>query len=267
MQTVDKAIKLLNIFTVRQPEIGLSELARLADLDKAATRRFLVALQRHGFIEQNPQTKQYRLGIGFLHLAKIREASFPLDAIVQPALQRLTEATGETAHAGVLADGCLSTLGVCFPLRANRVHLDMAERLPLHATASGLALLAFAAPEVRQALPKVLPAFTASTNTDHQTLQHLLAQVARQGFGEVANSYEHEVTGIAVPFFNASGFAMGTLAVATPSSRMTVELGQQIRTALFTETQAVTQGVGGQLPATYARLLLLAQQVLNQRVA
>jgi len=62
VKTVDKAMHLLNRFSIEQTEIGLSELARLADLDKAATRRLLVALAKHGYIEQSADTRKYRLG-------------------------------------------------------------------------------------------------------------------------------------------------------------------------------------------------------------
>ena len=78
MKTVDKAFSVLDQFSMENTEIGLSELSRLASLDKAATRRLLVALSKHGFIEQSADTRKYRLGHGFLRLARIREATVPI---------------------------------------------------------------------------------------------------------------------------------------------------------------------------------------------
>jgi len=75
MRTVDKAMNLLNYFSTEKPEYGLSELAREAGLDKATTLRIMVSLARHGFIEQHPETKKYRLGNSVLRLARIREAT------------------------------------------------------------------------------------------------------------------------------------------------------------------------------------------------
>ena len=65
MKTVDKAALVLDQFTVERKEIGLSELARLINNDKAATRRLLLALSKHELIEQDEETRKYRLGKGF----------------------------------------------------------------------------------------------------------------------------------------------------------------------------------------------------------
>lgn len=255
MQTVDKAVQLLNLFTIQHPEIGLSELARLSGFDKAATRRFLVALQKHGFIEQNPSTKAYRLGVGFLHLARVREAMFPLKTVVKQSLEQLTAQTHETAHAAVINGQQLSTLALNFPTRANRVHLEVAEQLPLHATASGLAFMAFASGDWQALLPDTLNIYTAATVTDRKVIAQQVAEVAKLGYGMTINGYEDEVTGIAVPFFDTNGWAMGTLAVATPSSRMTPELAALIQKALFTASMAVTTALGGRIPAHYQGLI------------
>lgn len=255
MQTVDKAMQLLNLFTIQSPEIGLSELARLSGFDKAATRRFLVALQKHSFIEQNPSTKAYRLGVGFLHLARVREAMFPLKMLIQQSLEHLTAQTHETAHAAVINGQQLSTLALSFPARANRVHLEVAEQLPLHATASGVAFMAFAGGEWQALLPDTLNTYTANTVTDRSVIAQQVVDVAKLGYSMTMNSYEDEVTGIAVPFFDANGLAMGTLAVATPSSRMTTGLATLIQHALFAETSIVTTALGGRIPAHYQSLI------------
>lgn len=251
MQTVDKAMKLLTLFSIKQPEIGLTELSRLAGYDKAATRRFLVALQEHDFIEQNPTTRAYRLGTGFLHLAKIREATFPLDKVIHAALERLSQNTQETAHATLLSDTRLVTLAVSFPNRANRVHLDIGEALPFHATASGMVYLAFSDTQALKHVTGSLKSYTSSTNTDEKALKAWIKQAHSQGFAMTANGYEHEVTGIAVPYFNNQALAMGTLAVATPSPRMDEALAQNIRQQLIKESRLVTEALGGVLPAHF----------------
>ena len=98
MKTVDKALGVLDQFSLENREIGLSELARMASLDKAATRRLLVAMAKHGFIEQSAETRKYRLGHGFLRLARIREATVPVSRIAQEVTDWLVGETNETAH-------------------------------------------------------------------------------------------------------------------------------------------------------------------------
>lgn len=258
MQTVDKAFKLLKFFSITHPEIGLSELARLAQFDKAATRRFLVALQNHQFIEQNPETKAYRLGTGFLSFAKIREEMFPLQEIVQQSLERLTEITSETSHGSIISGESLTSVGVSLSMRSNRVHIHTSEKLPLNATASGLAYLAFA-PEMPATMQKDnLPSFTKKTITNPDHLLQMISQVKETGYSIVRGGFEEDVTGIAVPIFSSDGFAMGTLAVASPSARMNDELIGSICHALFIETCEVTKALGGITPTHYEQLIAVA---------
>ena len=60
MQTIDKALSLLDFFSEQKATIGLSEFARLSGYNKATARRFLVALEKHAFVEQDVTTRAYR---------------------------------------------------------------------------------------------------------------------------------------------------------------------------------------------------------------
>lgn len=252
MQTVDKAMKLLEQFSRDKPEIGLSELARMAGYDKAATRRFLVALQKHQFIEQNPDTRAYRLGLGLIHLAKVRESSFPLEEVLHAAINRLSKTTAETAHASLLINNKLSTIGVSFPDRGNRAHLNVGQQLPFHATASGCAFLAFSSTERREEfLPDVLDSHTPDTLTVADDLIQLIEESQRIGYARAHGSYCNEITGTAVPIFGADGQPMGTLAIAAPNSRLTEDLKTQIINSLWVECKQVTEAIGGKIPSSY----------------
>ena len=55
MSTVGKALSLLDSLSQLNHEAGLTDIARLCDLDKATARRLLVELEKHGFVEQDPR--------------------------------------------------------------------------------------------------------------------------------------------------------------------------------------------------------------------
>ncbi len=245
MQTVDKAMKLLGLFTSTQPEIGLSELARLAAFDKASTRRLLVALQNHGYIEQHPETKKYRLGAGFLRLSRIREATFPIRSVIQPILERLARTTGETSHASTTAGNFLATIGVAEPARATRVHVDPAEKLPLHATASGLVYLAFSPPgTLDRFLKSPLEKHTSHTVVSNAEIRAGTDAAYAQAVAVSDQGFEDEVVGIAAPYFGATGYASGAIAVATPSSRMTDMFRDEIKHLVIDAAVEATEHMG-----------------------
>ena len=168
---VKRALSLLDLFSESAPEIGLSDAARLSGHDKATVHRLLNTLREAGLVEQNATSKLYRLGPAVLHLARMREATFPVIAVVQPLLDQLAETTGETTHCSLYTNNALAVIATRESKKANRVSMRGSETLPFHATASGLAFLAFAAPEVLgKALDLPLTRFTDDTITSQPAL-------------------------------------------------------------------------------------------------
>src|SRR5262249_25791848 len=150
--------------------------------DKATTLRILNAFSRHGFVEQDSETKRYRLGTSVLHLARVREASAPITAIAQPIVDSLALKLNETAHACLGCYGAMLTISVGDPQRSARVIIDPAQLLPLHATATGLAYLAFAKPDVvATALGSKLSRHTATTTSSLAKLRQLLESIRESG--------------------------------------------------------------------------------------
>ncbi len=221
MKTVDKAMSLLGQFSLDKTELGLSEISRMAALDKAATRRLLVALSKHGFIEQVDETRKYRLGHGFLSLARIREATVPLSKTAQHVADWLSQQVDETVHISVPGGSGLTTIAYRLPARGNVINIIPAQVLPYHATASGLVYLAFTSQEERAGYLK-LPRerYTAQTLIDNAAIQKKLLEIRADGYAISQDGLEPRVTGIAMPFYLDTDGPSGTIAVALPESRV-----------------------------------------------
>ena len=65
---------------------------------------------------------------------------------------------------------------------------------------------------------------------------------------------------MATPYFDANGKPMGSIAVATPSSRLTDELHEMILSKLFAETQKITRAIGGKIPQSYQPFITSLQE-------
>lgn len=249
MSSVTKALKLLSCFSTTRPEIGLSQMCRIAGRDKATTYRHLQALEAAGFVEQNPQTKHYRLGPAFMHLAQMREATVPRKEAARSALAALADATGETAHVTVLSGTTVYGLSDCESLHhATRAVIDITT-YPLHATASGLCALAFGPPELMDAAVADLQAFTAKTPRTEADLAALTTRIRETGFARADQSFEEEIQGLAAPIFDHTGHFAGAVAVACVASRFTAELEHTIKTELIVAAREITRNWGGTIPA------------------
>lgn len=254
--TVAKALTLLDFFSEDEPEIGLSDLARRSGVDKATVHRMLNVMADAGLVEQQADSRLYRLGAGVLRLARVRETAFPVASVVQPLLEELAKRTGETAHASLISGRSLATIGIRESARGSRVSLISGEVLPLHSTASGLATTALSSRQFRdRVLTSQLEKKTQQTVTDPSELQSILETVQQKGFAESDQTNEIDVYGIAAPIFDRTAAACGAVAVATPSHRLDDNLRFRIIPAVLLAARDVTSGMGGQMPQSYAKAL------------
>lgn len=247
MRTVDKALTLLDLFSVERSEIGLSELARLAAYDKATTRRLLVSLAKHGFVEQDAYTRAYRLGAGPVRLARIREACFPLAQTAIPVLRDLARQTGETVHLSEFSAGSLITVHVEDSTHANRVYVDPGLILPLHSTASGIAYLAFSGGETDRLIgTDPLTAHTSHTITDRSEIEEAVRAAARRGYSIGDQGFEEGVFSVAAPILGPDGLAIGTLAVASPLLRVSKDVTARHGAAVMTAANTISARLYGE---------------------
>lgn len=249
LSSAAKTLELLAYFSTTRPEIGLSQLCKLAKRDKATTYRHLQALEKTGFVEQNPMTKQYRLGPAILQLAQTREATVPRKAGVEAPLFDLADAAGETSHVTVLSGTTVYELMSCdSPKHGTRAIIDI-QTFPLHATASGLCALAFGPEMLMDVALNELQHFTDTTATTSQDLDAIIEAIRNTGFGRADRSFEDEVQGLSAPIFDQTGHFAGAISVASVAARFTPDLERIIKTQLVIAARQISNNWGGTLPA------------------
>ncbi|WP_426960107.1 IclR family transcriptional regulator [Muricoccus radiodurans] len=220
MRTVEKALRLLRMFSSVEPELGVSELARRLDLDRATVHRLLQALLAQRFVEQDAASRRYRLGLGVLDIAAVRISQHGLLHVAMPHLEHLREATDETV-ALLVPDGsdavCIATLE---SRHAVRVGYNIGERIALHASAGGQVLLANIGAAEREAVLKAgFRRFTRHTVTDRHELEAILDEVRRQRGGWSAEGYIDGVISAAAPIMDPKRRLAAAVSLAAPLPR------------------------------------------------
>ena len=253
MGTVSKALSLLGHFNQDRSEIGLSDLTRLSGMNKATVFRMMSELQQSGFVEQTGADRSYRLGPQVLRLAALREAAVPILSVSRQVLRDLSDEVGETCHLSLVQGMQLNSLSHAYsPRHATKVMLEDAEVLAFHATASGLAVLAYSnATFINAILTSPLSSHTADTVTQPDKIRAQLDQVRACGMAESIGGFEAEVHSHAVPVFGPDCQPIGALAVAAPASRMTSAQKDLIPQALHRVGASLTHSTGGLPPASY----------------
>ncbi|MDF1728425.1 MAG: IclR family transcriptional regulator [Sulfitobacter sp.] len=247
MGTITKALEILNHFSRSRAHIGLGEFVKLTGRDKATVHRHLVELEANGFLEQHAETRAYRLGPAILRLNAVREAGIPFRAVVRPIVTALSNELGELSHASLLQGDMLSPVFHHDPgAHGTQVHFDEAEMLPLHATSSGLAVLAHVRPEmVERLLSRDLARYTSNTPTDPEFVRSALAAVRREGVSRLDRAFDEEVSSQGAPIFGSDNRVIGALSVAIPAVRATPDKLDTIERHLRAAAEKITLSLGG----------------------
>jgi DNA-binding IclR family transcriptional regulator len=220
MGTISKALTLLDTLSLMDRDAGLTEVARACGLDKATTRRFLVELEAHGFVEQLADSRKYRLGSAPVRLGRIREARYPFLTTAIPFVRQVMEEVGETVHLSEYSGGRLSTVHVEDCAKAHRIFVKVGTLLPFHATASGLAFLAACADvDVEKALAGPMPAYTDHTPRDSRAFREAIERTRADGYSISRQGMEAGVVSASAAISAPSARPIGCITVAAPLVR------------------------------------------------
>lgn len=218
VQSIERAFSILRVLA-RGP-VGVTEIAERTDLPKSTVSRILAALESEGAVEQ-PQGGGYAVGGALATLAEAASPSASLRSVVRPFIEELATATGASAGFTVR--------------RGNRVYwADNVEAVgelvtitnltgqsfPLHAVASGLALLSrFEPAALDEYLAQPLEALHDLTVTDPAELRALIDSCRDTGVVVSFERLDAGINAVAAAFQGASGDWVGALYVQGPSFR------------------------------------------------
>jgi DNA-binding IclR family transcriptional regulator len=241
VKTVDRVAAILRVMAAHGPQgAGVTEITDATGLSKGTVHRLLGALVNVGFAFQQPPARRYRLGAGAISLggAALHDHAA---AIMQPALARLAEATGDTIFASVRegpAAICVARAVGDFPVRT--LTLDIGDRRPLGVGAGSLALLA-ALPE--EAIPAVLKQnenwLKDYRGFDAKELRALIARTRRAGHSLNEGRIVPAMNAIGVVVRDAAGGPFASLSIAAIKARMGKERLRQLLRLLQEEARAL----------------------------
>jgi len=246
MGTINKALTMLDMLSLMDRDAGLTEIAQACSLDKATTRRFLVELEKHGFVEQLNESRKYRIGAAPVRLARIREQRYPFLRTALPFVRQLAEQLDETVHLSEFAGGRLSTVHVEDSTKAHRVFVAVGTLLPFHATASGLAYIsACPAAEIEAASAQPLEAFTQFTLTAPEAFRSRVEETRANGFSISKQGIEVGVISASAAVGAPGARPIGCITVAAPLVRTDAEQIRQYGLAAVAAARRISQAFFG----------------------
>src|SRR5215472_6486353 len=143
LKSVRKAIHVLEAFSVREPRLPLTEIARRVGLPMSTAHRSLTTLHAEGFVQRDAERDQYRLGIRLLELGSIVLSTMELHREALPFIETLARESGETIHLGILDGTQVVSIEKMDSLHGLASNITIGKGAPAYCTGVGKALLAF----------------------------------------------------------------------------------------------------------------------------
>ncbi|WP_428911865.1 IclR family transcriptional regulator [Niallia sp. Krafla_26] len=215
------ALRILNLFSMDQPELQLKDIMKELGVGKSTAFRLVHSLTEEGFIIRDSSSKSYRLAASLLAKGQTIIHTEDLCHLSLDVLENLAEKTHEAAHISILKD-----FRVLYLLKVDSaypVHLlsHAGRQSPLHCTSSGQVLLAFQSDTmIRQVIEKGLTAFTANTITNSSKLEKVLEYIRIKGFAVCKEEHRKGITSIAGPVKNTQNEVIASVSIAGPISRI-----------------------------------------------
>lgn len=236
--SIDKAGLVLQALAQRPDEgLRLSEVAAGTGLGKTTTHRLLASLGQIGFVEQDPETRLYRLGFELFCLGMAAANRFGIIEQARPCLDRLAEETGDTVFLSVRDRHeaiCVDRRVGDFPIKT--LTLNVGDRRPLGVGAGSMALLAFLSDEeVERAIAANAPRLAELPGFEPLAVRQSVQAIRAQGYSLNDGRIIPDMFAIGMPILGRRGQVAGALSVAAIASRMQPPRREMIVAALQRE--------------------------------
>jgi IclR family transcriptional regulator, pca regulon regulatory protein len=221
VRSLELGLNVLEVFGDESAEtLNLSEIARRIGVSRSSAFRLVHTLQRLGYLDREPEGKEYRLGSRVMALGYAFLASKDVAELARPVLARLRAETRCSTHLGILEGHEVIYIARYAAHQPVSATIAVGARLPAHATTMGRIILAYKpAAYVREHFgARRLATFTERTPSTVEDLAKVLAADRRRGYVLSHSNFEVGIASIAAPVFDASGDAIAAINVSAPEN-------------------------------------------------
>lgn len=237
VRAVERVCSILNLLQGAIDGVSLIDVAEATEVPKSTAFRYLWTLEGHRYVERDPESGDYRLGLGFVGMQ-----SRQLEVLRQrahPWLEKLRDQFEETVNLGVLDGDAVIYLKIIESRRGVRLAATRGDRDPIHSTALGKAIAA-SLPEsrVRDILRAGMDPRTANTITTVDDYIDELVKVRRVGYA--LDDGENEADGRCVAVTLPATPLPAGLSLSAPASRFPMKQVEEVATALKDVAERIT---------------------------
>jgi DNA-binding IclR family transcriptional regulator len=221
LKSLNKTIRLLECFSIREPRLSLSAIARRVGVPASTAHRILATLRVAGFVEQDGERDHYRLGLKLLELGSVVLATMEVHREAAPVVEALARESGETVHLGVFDGSQVVSIEKMDSAHGLAMNITIGKGAPAYCTGVGKALLAHQpAAAVDHVCRAGLRRHTVNTITDPRRLRKELERVRERGYAVDDEEHDPGVRCVAAPVRDHGGRVIASLSISGPATRI-----------------------------------------------
>ncbi|PZG02681.1 IclR family transcriptional regulator [Micromonospora deserti] len=254
-QSVERALTVLRALSGGRTELRVSDVAKATELGLSTTSRLLATLESMGFVDRDPVSGLYRLGLDMISFGGAVLNSHPVHREARQTAQDLAADLGLGVNVAVRRRDRLFYLLNFEGRQAPRPFVLAGQYNPLHATGLGKALLSGLTGEQRRALlpAAALHAYTHRTVTIHDRLDEEIANALARGYATEVEELALGRACVAAPIRDGSGVVVAALSVSGPLSAIDLPAREAaLARAVIEAADSISIGLGYLGPAQVA---------------
>jgi IclR family acetate operon transcriptional repressor len=250
VQSLVRALRLINQLAAADDGLTLSELGQQAGLSPSTTHRLLTTLEQERYVHFEPERRLWSVGVQAFVAGNAFLKTRSLVAVARPHMRALMEESGETVNLAVEDEAEAIYLAQVECRQMMRAFARPGARVPLHCSSVGKALLS-AIPEAE--LPRILhqrglPRVTIKTKITTATLRADLQAARMRGYAIDDEEHAVGLRCIAAAVFDEAADPIAAISLSGPMARIADERIPILGALVRKRADLITAQVGGRLP-------------------
>ena len=228
-QSLERGLAILSSFHSERALIGVSELSRELELSRSTAHRYVATLAKLGYLQQDADSKRYRLGPKVLDLGFSAINSMDVREISAPYLRQLSDETGFTVNLAILDGPDVVYIERCRTAGPGQREIDLnlhvGSRLPAYCTAMGKAILAFVPHERLEAIIERIEFVPRGPNTltSAAAFRAELEKIRVSGIAVNDEELAYGLRSIAAPIHSHAGEVVAALNLAVHRTMVSMD--------------------------------------------
>jgi IclR family transcriptional regulator, KDG regulon repressor len=245
VRVLERAFDIIECFTEKDFELSLVQISERANLPLATTHRSIHTMMDRGYIDQNPKTGKYRLGMHFVRLSGLVIGRLDIIRIATPYLEDLSQRTGQNVNLSIYDQSKALCLVNIESFHNFLMGIKVGQRLPIYAGALSKVILAHLPDEViSQALSDDLAIFTPHTITHKESLLQELNNIKQKGYATSKSELATGAGAIAAPIFDYSSQSVAGISISGPEHHYTNPHSNEFLTEILLTAQLISKELG-----------------------